>query len=153
MPSPNTIDGLTEAAKQLMKQRGFVFSDFCQLFSNFDHSIACDLFNSILTAVLEQAESEGKPAYSDQVHLVACEEFNLSLVMAGENAMNEQTLCVSEFDMIVVNLSSTDLVVPVYTADIDTNKLFQRPEMLSLPVSQRLEPYSSPGVSCLSGHC
>ena len=129
-------------AEQLMSREGFVFADFCQLFSGFNQTLACQLFNSVLEEILRQSAHEGKPAYSDQVHLVESGDFNLSLVVAGEGCGNEQTLCASEFDMIVVNLSSEPFSVPVYQAQLDINHLFDRPASLKRPVGISLEPFT-----------
>ena len=141
MSSSMTIARLTSQAEQLMTRKGFVFADFNQLFCEFNRTIACQLFNSMLESVLEQSVSEGKSAYSDQVHLAESGEFNLSLVIAGEGSLNQQTVCVSEFDMIAVNLSSEPVSVPVYQAELDTSQLFNRPEPLKPPISYRLEPF------------
>lgn len=135
------IDQLIKNADYLMSQSGFVFSDFSQLFNGFDQPEACYFFNSILTSVLDQALKNGKPAYSDQIHLVSRGDFNLSLVIAGDSHTEDSTVCASEFDMIVVNLSSDRLLVPVYKTNIDTENIFERPESLCEPVSQNLEPF------------
>ncbi|KEQ11411.1 hypothetical protein GZ77_25210 [Endozoicomonas montiporae] len=137
-----TIAGMTSMAEQLMTRKGFVFADFCELFTEFNHALACQLFNSVLEAVLKQSVSEGKSAYSDQVHLAESGEFNLSLVVVGEGVLNHQTICASEFDMIVVSLSSEPVSIPVYRALLDVNHLFERPEPLVAPVSHRLDPFS-----------
>lgn len=137
-----SVEQLENGASELMQEKGFQFSDFCTLFSGFNHGEACQLFNNILSDILEQAEKNGKPAYSEQTHLVAEGDFHLSLKMSGEgDRQRDTTLCVSDFDMILINLSSQTVSLPLYRTAIDPACPEKRPNPLQQPCSMDIVPY------------
>ena len=140
---PAMLDQLVKQAEELIGKDDFVFSDFLGMFSGFNKTKACELLNGILGSILEQAVENGKPAYSDQVHLAALGDFNLTLNTIGGCAFTGETLCASEFDMILVNIGEQAVSVPIYYLQLDMNDLFKRPPSLNKPRLAVLEPHQS----------
>ena len=127
-----------------MQKEDFRFADFCSLFLDFNHEQASLLFNNILNDILKQAELNGKPAYSEQTHLTAEGDFHLSLKLVGEgDETQEQSLCASDFDMILVNLADQPFSLPVYRTGISLKSPDKRPDALALPYWMDVEPYLS----------
>ncbi len=142
MSEVTSVEKLKENASELMQKEGFRFADFCSLFLDFRHEQANLLFNNILNDILEQAELNGKPAYSEQTHLATEGDFHLSLKLVGEgDETQEQSICVSDFDMILVSLADQPFSLPVYRTGINPVSPDKRPASLPLPYRMDIEPY------------
>lgn len=136
-----SAEQLTSQASWLMDQNEFQFSDFCSLFSHFNHENAGQFFNSILTEILSQKTINRKPAYSEQIHLSSEGDFNLSLKITGEGLQDQDTtLCANDFELIVVSLAKKALSVPVYRTSINPESVYDRPEPLLPAFQLTMEP-------------
>ena len=137
----SSAEQLTSQAFRLMEQSEFQFSDFCSLFSHFNHEDAGRFFNSILSEILEQKTVNKKPAYSEQIHLSSEGDFNLSLKIVGVGQQEQDsTLCANDFELIVVSLAKKSLSVPVYRTGINPESVYDRPEPLFPATRVTMEP-------------
>lgn len=140
--SPFTISTIAQQAHQLISSPNTRFSDFSRLFEDFDQQQANELFNSILEEILLQKVHDKKPAYSDQIHLIAVGDFNLTLNVIGKRENTDNTLCASEFDMMVINMLPETVAIPHYETTIEPSSVYDRPAPLKPLPAQELKPYT-----------
>lgn len=140
--SPFTLSTLTQQANQLTSGQNPYFSDFSRLFEGFNQQKANELFNSILEEILLQKMHDKKPAYSDQIHLIAAGDFNLTLNVIGQRENTDNTLCASEFNMMVINMLPETVAVPRYETTIRPSSVYNRPAPLKTLPLQELKPYT-----------
>ena len=137
----SSVQQLVNQASEIMCQNQYQFSDFCSLFSQFNHQKASAFFNSILEEILAQKVSGRKSAYSEQVHLYSEDDFNLSLKISGEgHHETDLTICASDFELILVSLAKEPLSVPVYRTTVNPASIYDRPRPLKEPYWLTVEP-------------
>lgn len=135
------VNFLSDQASRLMQETDFRFSDFSRLFDGFGHEQACELFNDILSEILNQALKNGKPAYSDQIHLASSGDFNLTLNIVGQKKEAEPVICANEFDMLLVSLLPQAFTIPCFSSDISPGQLYERPGALKKQPPVLVEPF------------
>ncbi|MEA2489380.1 MAG: hypothetical protein QOH21_1172 [Acidobacteriota bacterium] len=111
MPTERLLDTLAAAATRTLREPDATFADLARLFEAFDHAAARRLLNELLAEILAAPEHE--QPYYEHIHLRRDGDVNLQLRVTGL-ASPRGPLCLSEFDMLVVNLGTAAVSAPRY---------------------------------------
>jgi hypothetical protein len=114
MPPERLLDTVAAAAARTLREPQATFADLARLFDAFDPAAARRLLNELLTEILTAPEDE--QPYYEHIHLRRDGDVNLQLRVTGL-AEPRGPLCLSEFDMLVVNLGTTAVSAPHYLLD------------------------------------
>lgn len=113
----------------MLSAPGATFADLVSLFDDFDRARAARLLNELLAEILDAPEHE--QPYYEHIHIRRDGDCNLQLRVTGK-LEPRGPLCLSEFDMLAVNLGDAEVSVPCYRAD---GRNLHGPETVTL------EPY------------
>jgi hypothetical protein len=138
------LNELVRQAQAMVQRPDHEFRHFEKLFRALTPADTAELLTFVTKRAAGVVDAEG---LTDQfVYLHRSGEINLQIKVIGSEALTDE-LCANEFDLILMNLSSANVTVPVFQTKIDPQDLTLRPPALIRDKPLLLASYSPTIVS------